>query len=458
MSKKVKLGEILVKEKVISKDELDKALAIHQTDGRKIGQILVELGCASEEEILSHLALQLGVPYVKLGSYDLKQEIISLIPLEMAQKHNVIPIDTVGRYLTVAMFDPLDDELVEQLEANTNMSIQVVAATSEDISGAIDKYYLGDSTMDDASDEEEVIQTDTNPVDAINAAIEELKAEDAKIEKGQKLERKYRQLLPTVSLPATVNDRFASPLRSEQHEPLEPSSLEGVSLDSPDNFRPPEYTIENFIAGQHVDAVLQAVVKVCESDAPTYNPLFICSSVGLGKTHILKAIANYIETNKPHIKVKYVNCRRLSVQFLNASKNELTDEFFNSYFEADMLLFDDVHLLALDRQAQETFVYIFDEIIDDGKQLVLTGDTALLSSSPGTNGYKFEESLLSRLQSGLTLKIEPPSLETRVNILQKALDSKGHRLPYEMLTFIAHQTPTDVRKLLATLNKMLFLL
>jgi len=447
MSKnKGKLGEILVKERVISQDELDRALDIRQTDGRKIGEILVQLECATEEEILSHLALQLGIPYVKLVSYDLKPEIISLIPLEVAQKHNVIPIDIVGRYLTVAMFDPLDDGLLEQLEADTGMNIQVVAATSEDINGAIEKYYLGNA-KDEGDTNLELRRKSNNAGDEIDAAIEAWGEEDIRVEKRRKLERKYRPLLPPATLPTTV-----------KHEPPETPSLKDKALDSPGDFCLPEYTIENFIAGQHGNTVLESVIKVCESDVPPYNPLFIYSSVGLGKTHLLKAIVNYMKTNKPHTKVKFVNCRRLSMHLLNAPTNELTDEFFNSYFESEMLLFDDVHLLALDRQVQEAFIYIFDETIDDGKQLVLTGDTALLSLHPIKSGYKVEESLLSRLQSGLTLKIEPPSLETRVNILQKALESRGGRLPDEMLTFIAHQTPVDVRKLLASLNKVLFLL
>lgn len=482
MSKnKVKLGEILVKEKVISEEELEQALSIHQSDGRKIGQILVELEYATEEEILSHLAIQLGIPYVRLAGYHLKGEIISLIPLEIAQKHNVIPVDIVGRYLTVAMVDPLDDELVEQLEADTGMNIQIVAATSVDISKAIEKYYLGNSEINDVSGEEadsKVIQTDSNPVDEITAAIEEMKEEDVKAQsrvkrrssfskKGHKLERKYRSLLPSVALPTPVEDESPESTSLER-KPLGESSLgrEPFSESSrPDDLYFPEYTIESFIAGQHAETVIEAVIRVCESDAPPYNPLFICSGVGLGKTHILKATANYMNTNKPHKRVKLVNCRLFSVknrfapynnsQGSNSQMEELANELFADYFEADMLLVDDVHLVALDRQTQETFMYIFDEIIDYDKQIVLTGDSALLA--PVTNGYKFEESLLSRVQSGLTLKIEPPSLETRLNILRKALEDKEGQLPYETLTFIAHQNPTDVRKLLASLDNVLFL-
>jgi len=496
MSKnKVKLGEILVKEKVISEEELEKALAVHQADGRKIGQILVEMEYATEEEILSHLALQLGIPYVRLGSYHLKEEIVSLIPLEVAQKHSVIPVDIVGRYLTVATSDPLDDELVEQLEADTGMNTQIVAATSVDINRAIEKYYLGESEVDDTSDDEGndagLIQSNTDPVEEISAAIEEMKEEDVKAQsrdraqssysrKGQRLERKYRSLLPSATLPATVADE------SSQATPLE---REPVSqLNAPNDLYIPEYTIENFIAGQHTNAVIDAVINVCESDVPPYNPLFICSGVGLGKTHILKAIANYMKINKPHKRVKYIDCRLFSLKnrfdhlvpsirnahseaFLSDERSEhgnghssdaQPEELFSDkdaatgdYFEVDMLLVDDVHLVALDRHTQEAFMYIFDEIIDDGRQIVLTGDNSLLS--PVTNGYKFEESLLSRIQSGLTLKMEPPSLETRVNILEKAIEDKGGQLPYEMLTFIAHQNPTDVRKLLASLDNVLFL-
>jgi len=140
--KKEKLiGEILVEREIITPHQLKKALEVQQKEGGLIGEIIVRLGFATEEEIAQCLSFQYGFPYLPLENYEISEEVIKLVPVHVCQHYCLIPLDKIGNTLTVAICDPLNKEAIEDLEELTSLNIQVFVSTSSDIRKAIEKYY-----------------------------------------------------------------------------------------------------------------------------------------------------------------------------------------------------------------------------------------------------------------------------------------------------------------------------
>jgi type IV pilus assembly protein PilB len=135
------LGELLLERGVISQEQLEKALAFQKDKGGLIGEILVEMGYAKEEEIAHVLTAQYGFPYLPLGNYEINPDVISIIPGRVARQYMIIPIDKIGNNLTIAMSNPLNVQAVEDVELLSNYKVQTFVATSSDIKNAIGKYY-----------------------------------------------------------------------------------------------------------------------------------------------------------------------------------------------------------------------------------------------------------------------------------------------------------------------------
>lgn len=135
------LGELLLERGIINQSQLDKALKIQKEKGGLIGQILVMLGFAKEEEIAQALTVQYGFPYLPLDCYEINSEAINLIPENVARQYNLIAIDRMGELLTISMSNPLNYQAVEDIETITNCKIQVFVSTMSDINNAIKKYY-----------------------------------------------------------------------------------------------------------------------------------------------------------------------------------------------------------------------------------------------------------------------------------------------------------------------------
>jgi type IV pilus assembly protein PilB len=135
-------GEVLMDFGVISQQQLEKALATQKQRGSGyIGEILVELGYAKEEDIAQTLTVQFGFPYLPLSNYEISPEIVKIIPVKLARQHILIPIDKIGNNLTLAMADPLNENAVAQVETSCGCNVQVFVSTTSDIKKAIEKYY-----------------------------------------------------------------------------------------------------------------------------------------------------------------------------------------------------------------------------------------------------------------------------------------------------------------------------
>lgn len=135
------LGELLLERGIITNEQLKKALEVQKTDGGLLGEVLIELGFAKEEDIAQVLTAQYGFPYLPLSNYEINQEILSVIPSDIARKHLLIAIDKTGNNLTVAMANPLNLQAIEDIKLISNCSVQIFVATVSDIKSAIQRYY-----------------------------------------------------------------------------------------------------------------------------------------------------------------------------------------------------------------------------------------------------------------------------------------------------------------------------
>ncbi|HOW42568.1 MAG TPA: hypothetical protein P5110_07190 [Candidatus Omnitrophota bacterium] len=135
------LGELLIEQGIINSVQLEKALAFQVDHGGLIGEILVNHGFAKEEDIAQALTIQYGFPYLPLGSYEISQEILDVVPAQIVKQYQLVPVDKIGNNLTVGMVNPLNGKAIEDVEAATGCTVQLFVCTLSDVKNAIQKYY-----------------------------------------------------------------------------------------------------------------------------------------------------------------------------------------------------------------------------------------------------------------------------------------------------------------------------
>jgi chromosomal replication initiator protein len=204
----------------------------------------------------------------------------------------------------------------------------------------------------------------------------------------------------------------------------------------------PGYTFENFVQGPSNELAYAGALSVArEEGISRYNPLFIYGGVGLGKTHLMQAIAHYVRDNQPSRTFCYVSSEEFLRQFIQAIERSSMSDFHNRYRDIDFLLMDDVQFLAGKEGTQEELFHRFNDLYQYGKQIVLTSDRPPHEIEP------LEERLVSRFQSGLVADIQPPQYETRLAILKMKVRDEGQVIPLEVLDFIASSIRNNVRQL-----------
>jgi chromosomal replication initiator protein len=209
------------------------------------------------------------------------------------------------------------------------------------------------------------------------------------------------------------------------------------------------YTLENFVQGPSNQFAAAAAQAVADNAGKAYNPLFIFSNVGLGKTHLLHAIGNRVARLRPDWGVVYVSGESFTNEFIEAVRGGGIDRFRARYrASCDVLLLDDVHFIAGKERTQEEFFHSFNHLYGAGKQVVVTSDK-FPHEIPG-----LEERLRTRLQWGLVADMQPPELETRVAILQAKAADHGVALPGDVAHFIASRARHNVRELEGSLVRL----
>ena len=210
------------------------------------------------------------------------------------------------------------------------------------------------------------------------------------------------------------------------------------------------FTFDSFVTGSGSKFVYAAAKAVAEAPGETFNPLFIYGESGLGKTHLMHAIANYVMQNNPKMKVLYTTCENFLNEFIDALTQKSNARFRLHYRNVDVLMIDDVQFLKNKMQVQEEFFHTFNELSAQNKQIVLSSDR------PPKEIAMLEDRLRTRFEGGMMVDVQPPSIETKIAILKrKALDRKCV-LPDEVLDFLAQNSGHDVRTLEGRLTKVIF--
>ncbi|MFK7863399.1 MAG: chromosomal replication initiator protein DnaA [Pseudohongiellaceae bacterium] len=207
-------------------------------------------------------------------------------------------------------------------------------------------------------------------------------------------------------------------------------------------------TFDNFVVGKSNQLARAAAQQVAENPGYAYNPLFIYGGVGLGKTHLMHAIGNYLVAKKPGAKVVYLHSETFVATMVTALQLNAINEFKRFYRSVDALLIDDIQFFAGKERSQEEFFHTFNALLEGGQQIILTCDRY----HKEINGL--EERLKSRFGWGLTVAVEPPELETRAAILMNKAELYNVALPYDAALFIAQRLRSNVRELEGALKRV----
>jgi len=203
----------------------------------------------------------------------------------------------------------------------------------------------------------------------------------------------------------------------------------------------PKNTFETFVVGSNNNFAYAAALAVAQAPAKAYNPLYLYSGVGLGKTHLLHAIGQHVVAGRKGARVAYVSSERFTNEYIDGIQNNQLVRFRKKYRQTDVLLIDDVQFLAGKERIQEEFFHTFNALHEAHKQIVLTCDR------PASEIENLEQRLMSRFEWGLVADVQPPDVETRLAILQKKAQLMGVQLPEEIMQFLANRIRANIRRL-----------
>ncbi len=210
-----------------------------------------------------------------------------------------------------------------------------------------------------------------------------------------------------------------------------------------------DYTFDTFVKGASNQFPLAAALRVAETPARSYNPLFIYGSAGLGKTHLLYAIGHYVHQNYQHHKIRYVSTETFMNEYVESIRNNTTNLLRQRYREIDVLLIDDIQFIANKEGLQEEFFHTFNALHGANKQIVISSDR-MPDAIP-----TLEERLRSRFKWGLITDIQPPDVETRLAILRNKAEREDIEVPGAALEFVAENISTNIRELEGALVRVM---
>lgn len=209
-----------------------------------------------------------------------------------------------------------------------------------------------------------------------------------------------------------------------------------------------KYTFDNFVVGNSNRFAQSASLAVAEAPAYAYNPLFLYGGVGLGKTHLMHAIGNYIKGNNPDARIEFLSAETFTNELINSIKDNTNQEFRDKYRNIDVLLVDDIQFIAGKTTTEEEFFHTFNALHEANKQIVLTSDR------PPSEIKTLEERLRSRFGWGLMCEIQSPDYETRMAILRKKAQDDGVVISDDIIEFIAQKIKSNIRELEGVFNRV----
>lgn len=463
-----KLGQILVDEGVITEPQLQEALQLRDEQGGFLGQALCELEFIDQGTLTSFLVKQCKIPHLNLLEYELSDKAREYFPEALCAKHRVLPIDKIGKMLTLAMVNPLDIEaLAEIRKAYPALRIKPILCDWGDFEAVFAKMFR---KLDDWDEQTEEDSTSFGLRELPETAEEEGPETEPDVAAPKpepiSIEEKLELLTDAVAQMAK-----GSGPEGERGADVAPSEDAGIALDAQEMGGGREgaaesssdariqaalksgaplrgFSFDTFLSGEKNEFTCTMLKAVGEDPGGNYNPLYIWGGVGLGKTHLLNALGNRIVKNHPEKRVGYISSTRFACQVVEAHASGTIGSVYEAYSRWDVLLVDDIQFLAGRDEPQEAFYPIFDAMVESGRQIVVSGDM------PPEHIKSLNRNILSRLSGGIVAHLTPPSYETRMAILRGQLGVTGARVPEEVLALVAMRLPDDVRKLTGTLRKI----
>ena len=259
---------------------------------------------------------------------------------------------------------------------------------------------------------------------------------------GHKLTVKFQITANPIANSAGNNSSLAPAKTKSSSEPVERNSNSVEAVFNPKN------TFETFVVGQNNNFSHGAAKAVAQAPGKAYNPLFLYGGVGLGKTHLLQAIGQYVVAHKKNARVAYVSSEKFTNEYIVALQNNQIVKFRKKYRQTDVLLIDDIQFLSGKERIQEEFFHTFNALHEEHKQIVLTCDR------PASEIQGLEQRLVSRFEWGLVTDLQPPDVEMRLAILQKKAKLMGAELPDEIINFLANRIRTNIRRLEGALTRV----
>ena len=260
----------------------------------------------------------------------------------------------------------------------------------------------------------------------------------------------YIESLFLKNIKASLHDIFSTDFEVQILDDVGFAEFNGGSAKKQsDRFTSDEFTFETFVVGPSNKLAYAASQAVANHPAQNYNPLLIYGDSGLGKTHLIYAIANVIRKNDPRSKIAYVKGDDFTNELVDAIREGKTAEMREKYRQADLLLVDDIQFIAGKKQTQEEFFHTFNNLYESGRQIVLTSDR------PPSEMTQLEDRLRTRFEWGLLVDVAPPDFETRLAIVKNKAALLGMELPDKISAYIAENVTANVRQLEGTINKIL---
>ncbi|MDO4998560.1 MAG: chromosomal replication initiator protein DnaA [Neisseria sp.] len=239
---------------------------------------------------------------------------------------------------------------------------------------------------------------------------------------------------------------------AQNHKPAEKSSdipaADGIEQRVKDSNLLPEYTFENLVEGKGNHVAIAAAQAIVDAPGKSYNPFFLYGSTGLGKTHLVQAIAHDLLAKNPKAKVCYLHSNEYVRHLMAAFRNNMHDAFKQKYKQYDLLIVDDIQFLKSKERTMEEFFFLFNHFHDNGKQIILTCDVL------PNKIEELDDRLKSRFSWGLTLELDPPEFEMRVAILQKKAEREGLNMDMDAIEYIAENIRASGRELEGALKRV----
>lgn len=259
---------------------------------------------------------------------------------------------------------------------------------------------------------------------------------------------------PAPITPASSDDAEIDTLKNDASNPLianqnlYSTQLTDTDIEGLSSPLDPRFTFDRFVLGKSNELACAAARRVTETETVSFNPLYLYGGVGLGKTHLMHAIAWRLKETQPHRKVLYLSAEKFMYQFIRALRFRDSVTFKEQFRSVDVLMIDDIQFISGKDSTQEEFFHTFNALIDQNKQIIISAD----KSPNELDGI--QERLKSRLGWGLVADIHPTNYELRLGILRAKADQLGANIPPKVLEFLAHKIASNVRELEGALNRV----